>query len=81
MSETTVIKLFPCSTLPPAPSLNDLEGSGNFIRESVKKLVRWWASYGLFFAKADAPRFIPRAIKDVRDAATDLEAEYSTDIP
>lgn len=72
---------FPCSTLPPAPAPNDLEASGNFIREAVKRLFRWWASNGLFFARADAPRFIPRAIKAVRDAATDLEAEFSHDIP
>ena len=72
---------FPCSTLPPVPAPNDLEASGSFIKECVKRVFRWWANNGLFFAKADAQRFIPRAIKAVRDSATELEAEYSTAIP
>lgn len=72
---------FPCSTLPPPPPTNDLKASGSFLKESVKTIFRWWVKNGLFFAKADAQKFIPAGIKAIRDAATELESEYSSSIP
>lgn len=80
-TNTSVSTTFPCSTLPPPPKPNDIASSGTFLKSAVKAIVRWWANNGLFFAKADAPKFIPAGIKAIRDAATELESEYSSSIP
>lgn len=72
---------FPCSTLPPPPPLNDIKASGTFLKEAVKAIVRWWANNGLFFSAPSASTFIPAGIKAIRDAATELEAEFSQHIP
>jgi hypothetical protein len=80
-TNTSVATTFPCSTLPPVPKPNDIASSGSFIKEAMKTVFRWWAKNGLFFAKADAHTFIPAGIKAIRDAATELEAEFSSSIP
>lgn len=72
---------FPCATLPPPPPFQDIKASGSFLKESVKAIVRWWVKSGLFFAAPSASTFIPAGIKAIRDAATELEAEYSQHIP
>lgn len=72
---------FPCSTLPPPPKPNDIASSGIFLKSAVKTIFRWWANNALFFAKADAQKFVPAGIKAIRDAATELESEYSSSIP
>lgn len=76
---TTLI--FPCSTLPAPPPPNDIAASGSFLKEAVKAVFRWWAKAGLFFAAPSASTFVPAGIKAIRDAATELEAEFSQAIP
>jgi hypothetical protein len=47
--ETTVIKPFPCSTLPPPPKPADIAAAGEYFRDGVKKLLNWYAGNALFF--------------------------------
>ena len=84
MTETTntgSTTTFPCSTLPPPPKPADIAAAGEYFRDSIKKLLQWYAGNALFFAGGNKPAQLEAAANGAKKGIAEWESANAGQLP